>query len=830
MADSATLDFVQLAVRYFSTPQGYFWRWAEGQEVVEWADGTTISYRSELAEVLEELAGGHLPALGSVLLVLAACNPGWEVSGGAGILSGLIQSLTTSPENQGQAAEMQHHLRHVLQLLTMVSQLPVELRTGPRKYHLLRELFRTETPGFWPDTMPAAVREWASGRLDAAVAARQVPLSLGRCKADLLYLAQAARRFPEPTQLELRLRTGLNQAPAPLDLPAPGPDQEPAALPVHLLDELAEDARTAGVARLARRLGAALRIPRHAHGPGDQPFGGVADVTNRGSFDRLLLSELAHDDLALTARLVNNEALYLRREQPPHPEPRPRVILLDTTLPMWGVPRVFALAAALAWSRHTPPGHRPAPATAYTLGGETAEPAELGTAAGVLAALERLAVAPHCAPALAAAVAAAPAADLLLLTETDQLHEPALLRELAAAPPRFLLTVARSGEMQLFEFRQGHRHLLSTTRFDLDELLFAPLPTRPGRARPLRQPVSGWWPVFMDLQPAPLRLPATAVRPRPINSVLVPNLGALIITDTGRAMYWPRKDRGALELLNGVEAGECRFGSDGHTAFFLLVSRSAEQRLWFYRLPVHGQAAGQVVVDLSAEVRGLTLTPYITWRDQAVAFWVNGQFVVVDYLTGTITERTPAAPPTSTGQPNFYQGGSIKKHINNGYNTLQRVTRLGITPQGELAVEGYLLALSKDGHLVLHHRVSNWKSAEAGYATSTDEDLLPHPDNPLVTLRRFRWPDGSEALADSRGLLHLRGVAPNAPELTLVLALGKPLAAWATDGSVSGAPYFSNLTGTEPYANPDAPHWLPMEVFYQQYLYPFIQQISSQKE
>lgn len=822
MADSATLDFVQLAVRYFSTPQGYFWRWAEGQDVVEWADGTTISYRSELAEVLEELADAHLPSLGSVLLVLAACNPGWKSSGGPVILMGLVRTVTAGSDGVESAPEMKRYLRHTLQLLTLVSQLPAELRTGPRKRHLLRELFRRETPGLWPATMPAAVREWASGRLDAAIAARQVPLTLGRYKADLLFLSQASRRFPSAEQLELRLRTGLDQLPAPLSLPAPGP--ESAAAPTDLLEELAEDVRTAGVARLARRLGAALRIPRHAHGPGDQPFGGVADVTNRGSFDRLLLSELAQDDLTLTARLVNNEALYLRREQPPHPEPRPRVILLDTTLPMWGVPRVFALAAALAWARHTPPGQRPALATAFTLDGETARPAELSTAAGVLAVLQHLAVAPHCAPALATAVAATPTADLLLLTEADQLHEPALLRELAVAPPRFLLTVARSGEMQLFEFRQGHRHLLSTTRFNLEELLFAPLPAGP---RPLRAPQEGWWPAFMELQPAPLRLPATAVRPRPANSVLVPNLGALVLTNTGRALLWPRKDRGAVELFNGLEVGEYHISSDGQTAFFVLVSRPGDQQLWFYRLPVHGQAAGQVVVDLSAEVRGLKMMPYVTWREQTVALWVNGQFVVVDCLTGAIIERTPAAPPTGNGQPNFHQGGSIKKHINNGYNTLQRVTRVGTTTKGDLTIEGYLLTVN-EGHLVLHHRASNWKSIEFGYATSADEDIYTHPDNPLVTLRRFRWADGSEALADSRGLLHLRSADPALPELTLVMALGRPLAAWAADGSVSGAPYFTNRTGTEPYADPTAPRWLPAVDFGQHYLQPFADHIRRQ--
>ena len=41
-----------------------------------------------------------------------------------------------------------------------------------------------------------------------------------------------------------------------------------------------------------------------------------------GDFDRLLVSELAHDDLTLSVRIALNEALYLRREAPAR-DPRP---------------------------------------------------------------------------------------------------------------------------------------------------------------------------------------------------------------------------------------------------------------------------------------------------------------------------------------------------------------------------------------------------------------------------------------------------------------------------------------------------------------------------
>jgi hypothetical protein len=57
---------------------------------------------------------------------------------------------------------------------------------------------------------------------------------------------------------------------------------------------------------------------------------------------------LAQDDFILASRIAQGEALYLRRERPPA-EPAPgRWILLDTGLRLWGIPRIRALATALA--------------------------------------------------------------------------------------------------------------------------------------------------------------------------------------------------------------------------------------------------------------------------------------------------------------------------------------------------------------------------------------------------------------------------------------------------------------------------------------------------
>jgi hypothetical protein len=99
---------------------------------------------------------------------------------------------------------------------------------------------------------------------------------------------------------------------------------------------------------MAQQMVALMKLPRQLNKFGDQALGGISDISNRGSLDRLLVSELAQDDLVLTARLANQEALYLRKEAPPEEDKRSKNILLDTTIRVWGTPRALGLAACLA--------------------------------------------------------------------------------------------------------------------------------------------------------------------------------------------------------------------------------------------------------------------------------------------------------------------------------------------------------------------------------------------------------------------------------------------------------------------------------------------------
>jgi hypothetical protein len=805
----------KLAFDYFKATNNYFWHWAEALEVAEWSDDSTICYREELRSILNgllEQAHG-LPPLGSILLLLAGCN-GWSAT----------QEELLAQVRQGYGEFLDDTLLTVRQentiaFLRQVAALRPELRTGAPKKLLFQEVFNIPVhQGIKPDLAQSVVAEWTSGRLDESLQATKAESHWSQLIFDLGPLYHANQRFKEPGSLELLLRTGLDQLPPPLPTPEPpaAPDQ-----PLSLFDQLAQDQRTAGLAHLAQHLVAALHVPMHTRGAGDQPLGGVADITNRGNFDRLLLSELAHDDLSLTARLVNNEALYLRREEPPHPQARPRVILLDTTLRLWGTPRVFGLAAALAWAYHAQLPRTRATLTAYALGGHTSTPLDLGSPAGVVQALSCLDPALHCGPALAALGLDQPQAagtDYLLITDAEAAQQPALSQQLAAAQPglRFLLTVSRAGTLALFEYQNGHRTLLITSSYDLAELLAARRTRRPAPALP---PLVG--PAFLKCVPAPLYFPTPSLRLSGHNAMFNLRLGALAITDTRRVLYWHDRATGARELLPAIEAGTYYFGTDKHAEAYVLVSAQRLLRVYCFGL----REDSLELVDLADEMEEGEQVLDVVFEDNCYYVrrshgppthrW-SGSTLVFDCAQRAVRERRDAAFPTapkSKFRPDF---GNLKRFINNGYSVFHRISHIGVNEAGELLVDGYALRLRSVPHphtyqLQFSSRTdSDNNSSPRAKATATD--IAPAEAGHASLVRRFTWPDGSEAVVDTRGLLHLRSADASVPELSVLLVIGQPTAAWAADGNVAGSPYFTG---------PHLEQRLAPANFYQQYIQRF---------
>src|SRR5262249_54934372 len=197
---------------------------------------------------------------------------------------------------------------------------------------------------------------------------------------------------------------------------------------------------------------AAVTLPRAVSDREDLPLGGVSDISSRGPLDRLLLSELAHDDLTLAVRVATGEALYLRREQPPRTPPRERVLLLESGIRSWGVPRVFATAVALALTATTD-AHTDV--VCYRAAGGGVLPVDLTTRQGLIEHLGALEPEPHPGGALRTLLAILEDRevphDLVLVTAEDVLADRGFQHDLTASEPwpLHVATVRRDGRYEL---------------------------------------------------------------------------------------------------------------------------------------------------------------------------------------------------------------------------------------------------------------------------------------------------------------------------------------------------------------------------------------------
>ena len=784
------IEAVTDAKKYFQAPQNYFWKWGDNGEVIEWKNGTTICYRDELIGILNDLSNEGFPPVSPLLLILSACRE-------AGTLyrKMCLYNLMKEPGNESEEqlksgdrvttkvnfgstdAALRELIDDTIDFMDIINSLPENLRTGKARIHLIYEVFEKSGFVFSKYQLQDAVNELNSGRLDRLIINGGAEINKEQFKTELEYLRNAFQRFPTHESLVLKLRTGLH------DIPDPIPVSLPETSPLDLFDQLAEDPKTIGISRLAKRLIAALNIPMHSQGSGDQSYGGISDITNRGNYDKLLLSELAHDDVSLTARLVNNEALYYRREEPPDNPKRQRTILLDTTLKMWGIPRVFALSAALACTQNTK--HEEL-VEAYALGGEQCKSIELGTKEGIIQSQEILDHSLHCGKALLASIdeiITSEQNDVIFITDASLLNSPDFLAYFSQVKESlsFILTVSRSGELQFYECIKGRTKLLSTARFDLEELLFAK------QVKRHRQTSNTDLPVFITSGCTELYFPTVGFNPTQYNVFFHDNVGVIGVTANYRILHWPLRDNGALEIGTVAHDGNCFFGYDGSGTLSIMLKNEQYQFLALCRIAFENRLMQQFSCDTDK------------MAEQELQHHNEYYF-----LKNSVVKLT---------RPDFRL---IKKYINNGYSVLLRIENILISKFNEITLDGHCLTLTENNAIKIS--VKTDMHGISGEQAIKEEEQIGFSENQYLKLQKWIWPEGSELFIDSRGLLHLVSADQSIPEVTIVLSLGKTTACWASDGTACGSNYFLNVRQSTIIAVPE---------FYNKYIKPYIDRING---
>ena len=521
-------------------PAKWFWQWYDDGEVIAWSGGATIAFRRELIRVLERLAPRGLPSLDVVVLILAACRGTWRESSSE--LSTLVGTLAhagrrTFPEC----------LSSVLADLDAVAELPSELRTGAEAEAVLAELIleesRHRTTPAAAEAVLSVLRRTTDGYSFHAGGTWWQWDDLLR---DLRILERGLARVDAAT-LGLRLRTGLDQLVRPADL-----ELDPAERARRLIASLPDDKELGGLARIARQLMAAVHIPRSLTDHEDLPINGICDITNRGPLERLLINELAQDGLTLAVRVALNEALYWRRESPPHSPPRHRAVLVDAGIRLWGIPRVFSTAVALALAAG---GSRKVRVEVYRAKGKKVLPVDLTRREGLIRHLEALEPEAHPGDAIPAFLEAAAKrgepSEVVLVTGEDVAADAEFRRAISSlnVPAFYLATVGRSGQFRMLAHGSRSSKVLREAKLRLEELLAPPTAIRPSSLIDRRAP--GALPAIFFAKPFPLLLP------HPIDvrrTWPVWGWGALALTRDGRLTRWTSPDQAAYQVSDHVPA------------------------------------------------------------------------------------------------------------------------------------------------------------------------------------------------------------------------------------------------------------------------------------
>jgi hypothetical protein len=562
-------DLTRDVLAYLTPRREAFWQWAGPPMAVAWRDGRTIAFRQELAAVLTHLAPGGLPPFGAVLMVLAACRDNWPAADNArqlaaGYEGGFEQDLAGVTRPAGLVislvvpASVRSELAGVVEDLDRIAALPAELRTSVAAKCAIVETVFEGLDRAVPPHVAQAVARTVADVLDPD-ALRGVPPgaddSFRQLAAELEALQVGLGRI-DAERLRLRLQTGLDQGVSPAQVDVPD------AMRVRqLLGRLRDDPELAGVTRVARDLLAAIHVPRALAAPQELPVGGVSDLSNRGELDRLLVSELAQDDLTLMTRVALNEALYLRREAPRHSPPHDRVILVDTGVRVWGLPRVFATGVALALAASADKAARVRCFRPAGVAGAGVEQADLTTRDGLIAQLAAIGAAPHPGSAARAMIDAAASEsendiELVVITHEDAANDPDFVRALDGAdrhPDVLLATVNRDGTFRLLRVGRDGRRVVCGAQLSLEELLApqqqnkrpAPIPLVDGRIDPTL-------PVILSTEPFPLLLPARADPRRAVGS---DEFGLIAVTHDRRLMRWRSEQQGAEQLVAAVPPG-----------------------------------------------------------------------------------------------------------------------------------------------------------------------------------------------------------------------------------------------------------------------------------
>ena len=452
--------------RYFAAFEDHFWKTEDQVKVFVTSNQKTIAYTPYVQEIIELLAPQGLPPFGAVLLVILATNQSFNRD--LGFIDKIVRKKIEAWDTLDEY-KLQHEraLRDALDFLQILGQLPENYKVGAPRKALIQLLFEE---GHNRENLKVSkeIAAWFEGilpiELEQHFEAPKKEAEHTRIVNELKNIARLGNKYQSVEQLIERL----------VELPTIDLDWNPSdeGEEQPLIDELLQHLKTYREASLIPYLWSGLRQVMPKASTGNQPAGGVADITNKGQVSQLLFSEFAQDNDVFLSRIANNEALYYQREKSSENEEQSQLVWIDVSLKNWGIPKLIGHAIGLAIQQHV--NAQKQRLTIQSIGDSLVN-CDYSTVYKVINTISHVEVSIDAHLAIQKAVAAETwnrATEITLVTTAAALESAAMQRLFSQlrAQLKWLVLVDRQGRIELHKVGRNNRFLLNEIQLNLEQI------------------------------------------------------------------------------------------------------------------------------------------------------------------------------------------------------------------------------------------------------------------------------------------------------------------------------------------------------------------------
>ncbi|MGD1320427.1 hypothetical protein [Chryseobacterium sp. 2R14A] len=756
---------------YFQSYKDYFWEWRTDHDISDGSSysvnnmfyfpkiSTTVAYRAYVIEILKELQLQGWPPFGALLLVLYATQDGYKQ----------LRSLLAELDEYCQREETRNFLSEAGFFLKKLEILDRNYKIGQNRVVLIQTVFKDNKTCLSVKDSEILFKRYLKIPHLLAESASKIELKYNSFRKDVIALAVANRKFPT-TESIIEAMKGIVDIP---DLEDEVIEEETTIdTDKDFIQQLIEEPKTFQVGSLIKRIWSGLKIPMRHLSPGEQPIGGISDMTNKGDFTRMLLSEFANEDEVFMNRVANNEALYIQREIPPEENIFERIILIDTSLKNWGTPKVLAFASAIAVIKH-PKAHSECKVFAL---GQTNIPISLDKVDDVIEnmnqvspvlevshALEKFFNEEHTEKDL----------EVFFITHQENVVNQNLQKVIHENRDRlkFLVTTSSDGELNFYKHHKGTRKHIQKIVLPLQELW-----ANPPRRKKIGENING---KKTDL---PLNYPI--LFPAPVNKIatflyegeffILSNKKQLLKTYLSDN-YYDRKNYHSSKIYRGCEVvienisikpkGQFALAKNKKQEFILcqyqpdkkLISKLNLNTKEYSELNLTGRK-----IHFSLELIYFKRNFYL-WHEDAI--WieeinVEGNIALENVKNDHEIQKSVSKVTGEIERLNDYENKILSNFMN-----------IGINENKNIVISNYELHKSYQGALQI-------------YKNRTVANIIAEKNK-----NKFTFSDGSEIITDSRGMLTFKSSNKNIPVFYVPTSIGGFLAV-ATHTEFSGSEYY----------------------------------------